>query len=145
VFIVIVQPIALRTIRGFSHVQWIAAGALFVGVGLGVTAFAGGAIVYALGVVLWTMGDRVLDRRAGLRLEIAPVDQRSATGDLPARLGHLHTSARRSGRSCWHGSDRPPLSGLSGVPRGRGVAPPVHGTASRRGRLLASRGGRPLR
>src|SRR5262249_693384 len=40
-FIVIGQPITLRYLRGWSHVQWLAAGAALTGLGLGGTALAG--------------------------------------------------------------------------------------------------------
>jgi MFS family permease len=78
-FIVIGQPIALRYLQGWSHVRWLAAGAVFTGLGLGATALAGGAIVYALSAVLWTMGEIGFSTAApALVAELAPVEQRGA-------------------------------------------------------------------
>jgi MFS family permease len=79
VLIVVLQPVALRYVRGASHVQWLAAGAALTGLGLGATAFAGGALVYALAAVLWTMGEIGFSTAAPtLVAELAPVDQRGA-------------------------------------------------------------------
>jgi MFS family permease len=79
VIIVILQPIALRTIRGYSHVQWLAAGALLTGLGLGATAFAHGALAYALAAALWTMGEIGFSTGApALVAEFAPVHRRGA-------------------------------------------------------------------
>ena len=75
--IVLVQPIALRMLTAFSRVQWLAAGATLVGLGLGATALAGGAPVYALGVVLWTLGEIGFATAApAIVAELAPADQR---------------------------------------------------------------------
>jgi MFS family permease len=79
VFIVIAQPIALRYVRGLSHVQWLAAGAVLTGLGLGATAFAGGALVYALAAVLWTLGEIGFSTATpAIVAELAPVSQRGA-------------------------------------------------------------------
>jgi MFS family permease len=79
VMIVIAQPIALRTLRGFTHLQWVAAGCLFTGIGLGATAFAGGALVYALSAALWTLGEIGWSTGApAFVAELAPADRRGA-------------------------------------------------------------------
>jgi MFS family permease len=77
--IVFAQPIALRALRGFGQVAWLATGALLIGLGFGVTAFASGAPVYALGIVLWTLGEiGFATATPALVAELAPVDQRGA-------------------------------------------------------------------
>lgn len=79
VFIVVLQPIALRMIRGYSHVQWLAVGAVLTGVGLGATAFADGAAIYVLSALLWTMGEIGFSTAApALVAELAPIHQRGA-------------------------------------------------------------------
>jgi MFS family permease len=79
VLIVVLQPIALRHLRRFDHVQWLSAGAALVGLGLGATMFAGPALVYALSVAVWTMGEIGFSTAAPtLVAELAPVDQRGA-------------------------------------------------------------------
>jgi MFS family permease len=79
VAIVILQPIALRTIRGVAPVHWLAAGALLTGLGLGATALAGGAIVYLLSALLWTAGEIGFSTASPtLVAEFAPVHQRGA-------------------------------------------------------------------
>jgi MFS family permease len=57
VFIVLVQPLALRLLRGLSSVRWLVAGAVFTGLGLGATAFAAGSPVYLAAILLWTLGE----------------------------------------------------------------------------------------
>jgi MFS family permease len=77
--IVLAQPIALRFVRGFTQVQWLAAGAALTGLGLGVMALAGGALVYAVASVLWTLGEIGFSTATPtLIAELAPVDQRGA-------------------------------------------------------------------
>jgi MFS family permease len=77
VLIVIAQPIALRVLRGLSHVTWLVGGAVFIGLGLGVNALAGGAVVYALASVLWTFGEIGFSTAAPtLVANMAPVAQR---------------------------------------------------------------------
>jgi MFS family permease len=79
VFIVIMQPLALRTLRRFSQVQWLAAGAALTGLGLGATAFAGGARVYGLAVLLWTLGEIGFSTAAPTLVSaFAPADRRGA-------------------------------------------------------------------
>jgi MFS family permease len=56
-YIVIAQPIALRLVRGVRHVHWLAAGCVLTGLGLGATAFAHGALSYALTALVWTIGE----------------------------------------------------------------------------------------
>ena len=77
--IVFAQPIALRALRGFGQIAWLAAGALLIGLGFGATALAGGAPGYALGVVLWTLGEiGFATATPALVAALAPVDQRGA-------------------------------------------------------------------
>jgi len=77
VVIVLAQPLALRFLRGFSQVHWLAAGAALTGVGLGVMALAGGAPVYAAAAVLWTLGEIGFSTAAPtLIAELAPADRR---------------------------------------------------------------------
>jgi MFS family permease len=76
-FIVVLQPIALRTVRGVSPVRWLAAGAVLTGLGLGATALAGGVVVYVLSVLLWTVGEIGFSTASPtLVAELAPVHQR---------------------------------------------------------------------
>src|SRR5205814_1034887 len=71
--------IALRALRGFGQIAWLAAGALLIGLGFGATALAGGAPGYALGVVLWTLGEiGFATATPALVAALAPVDQRGA-------------------------------------------------------------------
>jgi MFS family permease len=79
VLIVIAQPIALRFVRGFSDRQWLAAGAALTGIGLGVNALAGGAPVYAVSAVLWTLGEIGFSSATpALIAERSPIDRRGA-------------------------------------------------------------------
>jgi MFS family permease len=95
VFIVVAQPLALRYLRRLSHVQWLAAGAALTGLGLGATAFAGGAPVYAAAVLLWTLGEIGFSTAAPtLVAELAPVDQRGTyQGTYQLAWGIANTSA----------------------------------------------------
>ena len=95
VCIVIAQPIALRYLRRLSNVHWLAAGAALTGVGLGVTAFAGGAPVYAAAVLLWTLGEIGFSTAAPTVVaELAPADQRGAyQGTYQLAWGIANTSA----------------------------------------------------
>ena len=75
--IVLVQPLALRYVRGFRHVHWLAAGALLTGLGLGATAFAGGVVVYVVSATLWTVGEVGFSTASpAIVAELAPVAQR---------------------------------------------------------------------
>ena len=79
VYIVILQPIALGTLRRFSHIQWLVAGATLMGLGLGATALASHPLAYALSALVWTLGEiGVATAAPGLVAELAPVDQRGA-------------------------------------------------------------------
>jgi MFS family permease len=79
VYIVLAQPLALRWVRGFDHVQWLVAGCVLTGLGLGATAFAGGALVYALSSFVWTLGEVGFSTAApALVAELAPVARRGA-------------------------------------------------------------------
>lgn len=114
VYIVIAQPIALRVLGRFGHVQWLVAGAIFVGLGLGATAFAGSPLTYALSALLWTLGEIGFSSAApALVAELAPVDQRGAyqgtyqlawgaSSTFAPTLGSL-VLARLGSRSLWLG------------------------------------------
>ncbi|MDB4982218.1 MAG: putative integral rane transport protein [Myxococcales bacterium] len=79
IYIVIAQPILLRYVRGFDHVHWLAAGCVLTGMGLGATAFAGGALSYALTGVLWTLGEIGFSTASpALVADFAPAAQRGA-------------------------------------------------------------------
>jgi MFS family permease len=87
VFIVIGQPIALRALRRFSHLQWLVAGTVLTGIGLGTNALAGqgqgqgnsGTLVYLLAAVLWTTGEiGVSSSSPALVADFAPPDRRGA-------------------------------------------------------------------
>ena len=81
VFIVIGQPIALRTLRRFGHLQWLVAGTVLTGLGLGTNAFAGrgGTVVYLLAAALWTAGEIGVSSVApALVADFAPADRRGA-------------------------------------------------------------------
>jgi MFS family permease len=80
VFIVIGQPIALRALRRFGHVQWLVAGAVLTALGLGTNAFAGdGLLVYVLAAALWTAGEIGVSSSApALVADFAPADRRGA-------------------------------------------------------------------
>lgn len=77
--IIFAQPLALRVLRGLRQIAWLAGGAVLIGVGFGVTALAGGTPIYALGIVLWTLGEiGFATATPALVAELAPVDQRGA-------------------------------------------------------------------
>jgi MFS family permease len=83
IFIVIGQPIALRLLRRFGHAQWLVAGTVLTGIGLGTNAFAGrgngGTLVYLLAVALWTAGEIGVSSSApSLVADFAPADRRGA-------------------------------------------------------------------
>jgi MFS family permease len=79
VVIVVMQPIALRFLSGFRNAQWLVAGAAFTGIGLGATGLAGGAGVYALTTVLWTLGEIGFSTAApALVAQLSPVERRGA-------------------------------------------------------------------
>jgi MFS family permease len=79
VYIVVAQPLALRFVRGRGHVEWLVAGCVLTGLGLGATAFAGGALGYAVTAVVWTIGEIGFSTAApALVAELAPVARRGA-------------------------------------------------------------------
>jgi MFS family permease len=91
VFIVIGQPIALRALRRFGHLQWLVAGAVLTGIGLGTNALAGqgqgqgqgqgnaSTLVYLLAAALWTAGEIGVSSSApALVADFAPADRRGA-------------------------------------------------------------------
>jgi MFS family permease len=78
-YIVVLQPLALRRLRGLPPVQWLAAGAVLTGLGLGATAFAGGATAYALSALVWTVGEVGFSTGApALVADFAPAARRGA-------------------------------------------------------------------
>ena len=133
VYIVIAQPIALRTVRGLGHVQWLAAGCVLTGLGLGATAFVGGALGYALTGVLWTLGEvELLDGGARARRRLrARRATRRLPGDLSAGLGDRdHARAHAGGGRARARRLEHALGRLSRRVRARGgVAPALHGAA----------------
>ena len=83
VFIVIGQPIALRALRRFGHLQWLVVGTVLTGIGLGTNAIAGqgdgGTLVYLLAAALWTAGEIGVSSSApALVADFAPADRRGA-------------------------------------------------------------------
>jgi MFS family permease len=79
VYIVIAQPLALRYVRGRSHLQWLVAGCVVTGVGLGGTALVSGALGYVVTGVLWTLGEVGFSTAApAIVAELAPADRRGA-------------------------------------------------------------------
>jgi MFS family permease len=79
VYIVIAQPLALRWVRGRSHVQWLAAGCVLTGLGLGATALANGPLVYVLSGIVWTLGEIGFSTAApALVADFAPASSRGA-------------------------------------------------------------------
>jgi MFS family permease len=79
VYIVIAQPLALRWVRGRSPVQWLAAGCVLTGLGLGATAFARGPLVYVLTGIVWTLGEIGFSTAApALVADFAPAARRGA-------------------------------------------------------------------
>jgi MFS family permease len=77
ILIVLIQPIALRTIRGFGQVRWLAAGAVLVGVGLGAMALAGGWVVFLAAAAVWTLGEICFSTAVPTVIaELAPTHQR---------------------------------------------------------------------
>jgi MFS family permease len=93
--IVFAQPIALRALRRFGQVAWLASGAVLIGLGFGATALAAGTAVYALGVVLWTLGEiGFATATPALVAELAPADQRGAyQGTYQLAWGAASTAA----------------------------------------------------
>jgi MFS family permease len=57
VVIILVQPMATRALARFRRSRVLATAALFMGVGFGLYAIAGGPLWYAAGVVIWTLGE----------------------------------------------------------------------------------------
>jgi MFS family permease len=79
VYIVVLQPLALRLVRGHSPARWLVAGTALTGVGLGLTAFAGGPLAYALTSLVWTLGEVGFSTASPtIVAELAPVTQRGA-------------------------------------------------------------------
>jgi MFS family permease len=83
VFIVIGQPLAVRALRRFGPVQWLVAGSVLTGIGLGTNAFAGAGmaspLVYLLAAALWTAGEIGVSSSApALVADFAPADRRGA-------------------------------------------------------------------
>ena len=81
VFIVVGQPIALRLLRRFGHLQWLVAGAVLTGIGLGTNAFAGQrpTLVYLIAAALWTAGEIGVSSSApALVADFAPAARRGA-------------------------------------------------------------------
>ena len=95
VMIVAAQPLALRLLRRFSHAQWLVAGAALTGIGLGVNALAGGALIYVVASLLWTLGEIGFSTGApALVADLSPIDRRGAyQGTLQLAWGIANTCA----------------------------------------------------
>jgi MFS family permease len=79
VYIVVLQPLALRFVRGRSHLEWLVAGSVLTGLGLGATAFAGGPLGYIVSSLVWTLGEVGFSTAApALVADAAPAAQRGA-------------------------------------------------------------------
>jgi MFS family permease len=79
VVIVVAQPIALRLTARVPHVHLLAAGGVFVGLGLGLVVFAGGPVSYALTMVVLTLGEIAFSMGApSVIADLAPSDRRGA-------------------------------------------------------------------
>ena len=135
VFIVLGQPIALRALRRFGHVQWLVAGAVLTALGLGMNAFAGrGRLVYVLAAALWTAGEIGVSSSApALVADFAPADSAGRlSGDVSARLGRGHDRGA-DGRLAGARPARRP-GALARLPRRlsrrRGAAPQEHRPAA---------------
>ena len=57
ILIVLVQPFVAARLSGFNRSHVVAGGAALVGLGFGLNAFAHGAPLFALGVMVWTLGE----------------------------------------------------------------------------------------
>jgi MFS family permease len=57
IVIVLVQPFLAPWLTRFDHSRTLAAGAVLVGLGFGINAFAAGPLGFSLGVVVWTLGE----------------------------------------------------------------------------------------
>ncbi|HEY8924048.1 MAG TPA: MFS transporter [Polyangia bacterium] len=79
VYIVGLQPLALRYGRRLGHLRWLVSGALLTGLGLGATALARGPLGYALTAVLWTLGEVGFSTASpAIVAAFSPVAQRGA-------------------------------------------------------------------
>ena len=79
VYIVVLQPLALRYGRRLGHVRWLVGGALLTGLGLGATALVRGPFGYALTAALWTLGEVGFSTASpAIVAEFAPLAQRGA-------------------------------------------------------------------
>jgi MFS family permease len=77
VIIVLVQPLLGPFLARHDRSKTLAGGALLVGLGFGMNAIAGSAPVYALGVVVWTLGEiAVLPVASTVVADLAPRDVR---------------------------------------------------------------------
>jgi MFS family permease len=75
--VVLLQPTLAPQLRRFDGAHLLAASALLIGVGFGVNAFGGSFPVYALGVVLWTIGEVVgFPVASALVSDLAPAELR---------------------------------------------------------------------
>jgi MFS family permease len=115
VFIVVAQPLALRLLRRFGHLAWLASGAVLLGVGLGAVGLAGGSPAgYVVAIALWTAGEIGISTAApALVADLAPIDRRGAyqgtyqlawglANTISPALGSL-VLARAGGGALWAG------------------------------------------
>jgi MFS family permease len=113
-FIVVAQPLALRFLGRFRDAQWLVAGAVLCGVGLGVNALAGGAAVYVVATGLWTLGEIGFSTAAPtLVAAMSPADRRGVyqgayqlawgAATMIAPVIGTATLARSGGATLWLG------------------------------------------
>jgi MFS family permease len=76
--IVVLQPFLGPPLARWNRSRTLAAGALLVGIGFGWNALAATALLYAIGVVLWTVGEMaVLPVANAMVADLAPVETRA--------------------------------------------------------------------
>ena len=140
VFIVIGQPIALRALRRFGHLQWLVAGAVLTGIGLGANAFAGPGQAQGMTHLRLPARGGALDRGRDRRLVVGAGAGRRfrpgrssgcLPGDLSARLGRRQHPGADAGVAGARAPRSPgALARLSRrLPCRRGAAPQDHGAA----------------
>ena len=77
VLIILVQPLSTRLFRDTPLKSLLVAGSLLTGIGFGLNAFATGAPLFALGIVIWTLGEIAFSASAPAYVaEISPLHAR---------------------------------------------------------------------
>ena len=91
--IIVVQPLILRRLTQVPLARLLTVGTALVGLGLGINGLAGGAAVFAIGVLVWTLGEiAMFTATPAVIAELAPTDQRGAYQGA-AQLAFGFTSA----------------------------------------------------